>query len=131
MLDVMRNHVLFPMPPEVTQVILGGGSPIDLDWLRIQNTRTLGPEEGKALSRTLALKMPGKDQNPFSSKEYSAIQFTARTLVRLPSPATQALETLQTRLQTMGDAALSDLPGTRSCSRIRRSSLSSSHLKSK
>ena len=106
MLDAMRNHVLFPMPPEVTQVILGGGSPIDLDWLRIQD---LGLEERKALSRTLALKTPGKDQNPFSTKRYSAIQFTARTLVRLPSPATQALETLQARLQTMGDAALSDL----------------------
>jgi uncharacterized protein (TIGR04562 family) len=75
-------------------------------YFRIQD---LGPEERKALSRTLALKTPGKDQNPFSSKEYSAIQFTARTLVRLPSPATRALETLQTRLQTMGDTELSDL----------------------
>jgi uncharacterized protein (TIGR04562 family) len=69
----------------------------------------LGPEERKSLSRTLALKSPGKDQNPFSSKDYSAIQFTARTLVRLPSPATRALETLQERLQTMGDTELSDL----------------------
>ena len=75
-------------------------------YFRIQD---LGPEERKALSRTLALKTPKKDQNPFSSKDYSAIQFTARTLVRLPSPATQALETLQTRLQTMGDTELSDL----------------------
>ena len=106
MLDVMRHHALFPMPPEVTQVILGGGSPIDLDSLRIQD---LGPEERKALRRTLAIKTPGKVQNPFSSKEYSAIQFTARTLVRRPSPATQALETLQTRLQAMGDPGLPDL----------------------
>ena len=37
MLDVMRHHALFPMPPEVTQVILGGGSPIDLEGLRIQS----------------------------------------------------------------------------------------------
>ncbi|MDP1831707.1 MAG: TIGR04552 family protein [Geothrix sp.] len=75
-------------------------------FFRIQDLET---EERKVLSRALALKTPGKDQNPFSSKEYSAIQFTARTLVRLPSPATRALETLQARLQTMGDTELSDL----------------------
>ena len=69
----------------------------------------LAPEERRALSQALTLKTPGKDQNPFSSKDYSAIQFTARTLVRLPSPATGALETLQGRLQTMGDTELSDL----------------------
>src|SRR5664279_2059772 len=33
----MRHHDLFPMPPEVTQVFLGGGSPIDLEGLRIQS----------------------------------------------------------------------------------------------
>ena len=33
----MTPHALFPMPPEVTQVILGGGSPIDLDSLRIHS----------------------------------------------------------------------------------------------
>jgi uncharacterized protein (TIGR04562 family) len=75
---------------------------------RIQD---LTPEERRALSNTLALKIPGKDQNPFSSKDYSAVQFTARTLVRLPSPATRVLEALQTRLQTMGDTELSDLVG--------------------
>ncbi len=75
-------------------------------FFRIQD---LTLEERRELSQTLAIKTPGKDQNPFSSKEYSAIQFTARTLVRLPSPATKALETLQTRLQTMGDTELSDL----------------------
>ena len=69
----------------------------------------LSPEERRALSQTLTQKIPGKDQNPFSSKDYSAVQFTARTLVRLPSPATRVLETLQTRLQTMGDTELSDL----------------------
>ena len=31
MLGTMRHHSLFPMPLEVTQLILGGGSPIDLD----------------------------------------------------------------------------------------------------
>jgi uncharacterized protein (TIGR04562 family) len=69
----------------------------------------LSPQERQRLSLALTLKIPGKGQNPFSSHDYSAIQFTARTLVRLPSPATRALETLQTRLQTMGDTELSDL----------------------
>ena len=69
----------------------------------------LAPEERRALSHTLTQKIPKKDSNPFSSKDYSAVQFTARTLVRLPSPATRVLETLQTRLQTMGDTELSDL----------------------
>jgi len=36
-LKVMKNLALFPMPLEVTQLILGGGSPIDLDGLRIQS----------------------------------------------------------------------------------------------
>jgi len=69
----------------------------------------LSPEERKALSRTLALKPGTHEQNPFSSKDYSAIQFTARTLIRLPSPATTALETLQNRLRDLGCADLTDL----------------------
>ena len=37
MFDTMTPHSLFPMPPEVTQVILGGGSPIDLDSLHVHS----------------------------------------------------------------------------------------------
>lgn len=69
----------------------------------------LSPDRRRDLNARLALKTAGAGQNPFSSREYAAIQFTARTLVRLPSPATRALETLQERLQTMGDTELSDL----------------------
>ncbi len=69
----------------------------------------LTPEARRELSLRLAKKAQGMDQNPFSSKDYSAVQFTARTLIRLPSPATRALETLQERLQTMGDTEISDL----------------------
>lgn len=46
----------------------------------------LSSAEREALNRTLAAKRPAADQNPFSSKDYSAVQFTARTLIRLPSP---------------------------------------------
>lgn len=46
----------------------------------------LSPAERLELNRTLAAKRPSTEQNPFSSKDYSAVQFTARTLIRLPSP---------------------------------------------
>jgi uncharacterized protein (TIGR04562 family) len=111
---LLDHHVLMPthIKPSrsrnlmIDMEALAAWSEATPPYFRIQD---LGPEERKALSRTLALKSPCKDQNPFSSKDYSAIQFTARTLVRLPSPATRALETLQERLQTMGDTELSDL----------------------
>jgi uncharacterized protein (TIGR04562 family) len=111
---LLDHHVLMPthIKPSRSRNLM-----IDLEALAawsesappLFQIQDLSPEERKALSGTLALKAPGKEQNPFSSKDYSAIQFTARTLVRLPSPATRALETLQTRLQTMGDTELSDL----------------------
>ena len=68
----------------------------------------LSAEERRALSHTLALKPGTLEQNPFSSKDYSAIQFTARTLIRLPGPGAPALETLQTRLRDLGLAELAE-----------------------
>ncbi len=111
---LLDHHVLMPthIKPSrsrnlmIDMEALAAWSETTPPYFRIQD---LGPEERQALSRTLAIKTPSKDQNPFSSKDYAAIQFTARTLVRLPSPATRALETLQARLQTMGDTELSDL----------------------
>ena len=111
---LLDHHVLMPthIKPSrsrnlmIDMEALAAWSEATPPYFRIQD---LGPEERRALSQTLTLKVPGKDQNPFSSKDYSAIQFTARTLVRLPSPATRALETLQERLQTMGDTELADL----------------------
>jgi uncharacterized protein (TIGR04562 family) len=111
---LLDHHVLMPthIKPSrsrnlmIDMEALAAWSEATPPFFRIQD---LGPEERKALSSTLAIKAPGKEQNPFSSKDYSAIQFTARTLVRLPSPATKALETLQERLQTMGDTELADL----------------------
>ncbi|HEX4846262.1 MAG TPA: TIGR04552 family protein [Geothrix sp.] len=68
----------------------------------------LSAEERRALSHTLALKPGTLEQNPFSSKDYSAIQFTARTLIRLPGPGAPALETLQSRLRDLGLAELAE-----------------------
>jgi len=111
---LLDHHVLMPthIKPSRSRNLM-----IDLEaletWMEALppafSIQDLTPEARRELSHSLALKIPDKDQNPFSSKDYSAIQFTARTLVRLPSPATRALETLQERLQTMGDTELSDL----------------------
>jgi uncharacterized protein (TIGR04562 family) len=69
----------------------------------------LSPEERRALSRTLSTKGQALDQNPFSSKDYSAIQFTARTLIRLPSPTIPVIEALRERLGDLGQSHLVDL----------------------
>ncbi|WP_306591482.1 TIGR04552 family protein [Geothrix sp. 21YS21S-4] len=69
----------------------------------------LSSEERRALSHTLALKPGSQEQNPFSSKDYSAVQFTARTLIRLPGPAAPALESVQKRLESLGRSDLVDL----------------------
>jgi uncharacterized protein (TIGR04562 family) len=62
-----------------------------------------------ALNARLTLKAARADANPFSASSYSAVQFTARTLIRLPHPASTALEKLQARLGHMGRPELGDL----------------------
>jgi uncharacterized protein (TIGR04562 family) len=67
----------------------------------------MGPEERRALSETLSLRVrEAQPENPHMSQDYSAVQFTARTLVRLPSPATGVLALLQKRAQELGDPGL-------------------------
>lgn len=69
----------------------------------------LDPEERRALSSRLMMKRLNPETNPFSSSSYSAVQFTAHTLIRLPSPAAVALEEVQYRLQGMGRPEAGDL----------------------
>ena len=59
--------------------------------------------------RVIALAAREDWENPFSSKDYSAIQFTGRTLIRLPSPAVPALERLQSNFTSIGRPELGDL----------------------
>ena len=68
----------------------------------------LTPEARRDLCHELALKGSGSDANPFSAKDYSAIQFTARTLIRLPNPATLALQATLRRLEISGISNLAD-----------------------
>ncbi|MBI4912495.1 MAG: TIGR04552 family protein [Acidobacteria bacterium] len=69
----------------------------------------LDAEERAALGRHLALESPRREDNPFSSKDYSAVQFTARTLIRLPNPAARTLERLQSDFAAIGKPELADL----------------------
>jgi uncharacterized protein (TIGR04562 family) len=69
----------------------------------------LQPKEKEELLSALSLKLDRRDDNPFSSSSYSAVQFTAQTLIRLPSPAVSILEKLQSRLQAMGKPEMGDL----------------------
>lgn len=69
----------------------------------------LDPQDRRELSAALTLKQFQSDVNPFSSSSYSAVQFTVQTLIRLPSPAVNALEQIQDRLQAMGRPETGDL----------------------
>ncbi|WP_257310027.1 TIGR04552 family protein [Geothrix fuzhouensis] len=113
---LLDHHVLMPthIKPSRSRNLM-----IDLDALAawteslppLFQIQDLTPEARQALSSTLALKSGGVEQNPFSSKDYSAIQFTARTLVRLPGPGGSALEAVQERLRALGHGDLADLAG--------------------
>lgn len=69
----------------------------------------LTPAERDDLCRSIGLRDVSDQNNPFSSKDYSAIQFTARTLIRLPGPAVPALERLQSDFRSIGRPELGDL----------------------
>lgn len=70
---------------------------------------SLSPAERATLADRLTLRSNVPEQNPFSSTSYTAVQFTARTLIRLPSPAVAPLEKVQARLRAMGRPELGDL----------------------
>lgn len=69
----------------------------------------LTPEERRSISEKLARKSGAGDSNPFSSTSYSAVQLTARTLIRIPNPAVSALEKIQNQFIDTGKSELGDL----------------------
>jgi uncharacterized protein (TIGR04562 family) len=71
----------------------------------------LGPRERAELSGRLALKagVGAAGPNPHTHSQYSAIQFTSGTLIRLPGPAVSALEKVQKAFQSMGRPEVGDL----------------------
>lgn len=68
-----------------------------------------GAPDREELCLAMALATKEGGDNPFSSKDYSAIQFTGRTLIRLPGPAVPALERLQSSFASIGKPELGDL----------------------
>lgn len=70
---------------------------------------SLSPNERARISESLTLSSGRAEVNPFSSSSYSAVQFTARTLIRMPNPAAAVLEKLQARFQQVGRPEIGDL----------------------
>jgi len=70
---------------------------------------SLSPEERTRISERLTLTAGRAEVNPFSSSSYSAVQFTARTLIRLPNPTAAILEKVQSRFQRVGRPEIGDL----------------------
>ena len=67
---------------------------------------SLTPGDRATLNTRLTLRDERSWENPFTALDYAAVQFTARTLIRLPSPAMAALETVQGRLKALGHPEL-------------------------
>ncbi len=68
--------------------------------------QAMGPEARRELCRGLAQKGERPGDNPHMSHEYTAVQFTARSLIRLPNPALEALGRVQARLGVLGHSEL-------------------------
>lgn len=69
----------------------------------------LSAEERRAISERLTRKEGRGEANPFSSTNYSAVQLTARTLIRIPNPAISVLERVKKRFVDTGRPELGDL----------------------
>lgn len=82
------------------------------DWMKdlppVFQVQDLSPEARAEICEKLRVRAKGSEANPFTNQEYSAVQFTARTLVRLPSPAVGALEQVQAYFTRNGTPQLGD-----------------------
>jgi uncharacterized protein (TIGR04562 family) len=105
---LMANHVM----PSRTRNLM-----VDLEelerWMATLpegfSLKNLSPGERARISESLTLSSARAEVNPFSSSSYSAVQFTARTLIRLPNPAAAVLEKVQARFQQVGRPEIGDL----------------------
>ncbi len=70
---------------------------------------SMSPEARAALTESLSFRGRVQEGNPFSASSYSAMQFTARTLIRMPSPAVPALEIVRSRFKALGRPEEGDL----------------------
>lgn len=66
----------------------------------------MDPRDRAGLNASLALREEGSRENPHTAQDYAALQFTARTLIRLPNPASAVLEAVRGRLRALGGPEL-------------------------
>ena len=66
----------------------------------------LAAPDRAALNARLALREDATWENPHTAQDYAAVQFTVRTLIRLPNPAMTALTAVQGRLRALGQPEL-------------------------
>ena len=94
---LLDHHVLTPshIKPSRSRNLL-----VDLDALHTWmedlppgfKIPEVGTPEREAICARLVPKIQEERANPFMSQEYAALQFTVRTLIRLPNPVVAALE---------------------------------------
>jgi uncharacterized protein (TIGR04562 family) len=68
--------------------------------------QALDAEARQDLCRALAQTGERPADNPHMAQDYTAVQFTARSLIRLPNPATEALGRVRARLAALGHPEL-------------------------
>jgi uncharacterized protein (TIGR04562 family) len=111
---LLDHHVLMPthIKPSRSRNLL-----VDLDALNAWSSGLpegyvlpeVGSPEREAICARLAPRTRAEVGNPFMSRDYKAVQFTVRTLIRLPNPAVAALEKISKSLAP-GDATRVKIP---------------------
>jgi len=72
------------------------------------SAKDLSPSERQEISAKLAQRVGRPSVNPYSSSDYSALQITVNTLMRLPWPSVSALEKMQQILEEHGKTGTDD-----------------------
>ncbi len=111
---LLDHHVLMPthIKPSRSRNLL-----VDMDALQAWTGElpegfaipAVGSPEREAICARLMPKTQVNGGNPFTSQDYKAVQFTVRTLIRLPNPAVALLEKISKSLAP-GDATRVKIP---------------------
>jgi len=82
------------------------------EWMAVLpdtfSAQELSPNERQAICEKLAQRVGRPSVNPYSSSDYSALQFTVNTLMRLPEPSILALESISKEFNGNGKYGVAD-----------------------
>ncbi|MDR1842057.1 MAG: TIGR04552 family protein [Holophagales bacterium] len=82
------------------------------EWMAVLpdtfSAQELSPNERQAICEKLAQRVGWPSVNPYSSSDYSALQFTVNTLMRLPEPSILALESISKEFNGNGKYGVAD-----------------------